>query len=299
VGRSTLNRYYQVAQIIAANPDAEQIILGSSRGETTSPLWVEKVSGLKTLNLSAAGEEFMAKKAFLGLALEKTKLKRVIWLADYFEFISSNADAKLKNAKIFKKYTKDIPQDAGVIARLHELQQLIDHNVTEASFAALKRSIAPVHLGQGVGADIPYSACEKPDFAGKQSPESLHNEVDLVFDSYVHGAIRSAQSEKALEVFEAFVKDLASKQISFLIVIPPYNPTFLRRLKVEYPVIYEAHLRWIERLLKLQGPGIEVKNDFAGIPDDDESPGYWNDGVHFTCKGAMKMLEPFLVKSSR
>ncbi|QDK37830.1 hypothetical protein [Bdellovibrio sp. NC01] len=75
--RSTLNRYYQVAQMIEMNPDTEQVILGSSRGETTSPLWVQKQSNLKTLNLSAAGSEFITKKAFIDLALEKTKIREL------------------------------------------------------------------------------------------------------------------------------------------------------------------------------------------------------------------------------
>lgn len=288
---ATLNRYYQVAQMIAMNPDAEQVILGSSRGETTSPLWVQKISGLKTLNLSAAGSEFITKKAFIDMALEKTKVQKIIWYADYFELITSNADAKIKNTQIFKKYVGDLLQDQGFKAKLAELQQLIDHNTTEASFAALKQAPAS-SLGQGVGGEIDYSLCEKSDFAGKETPESLRNEVDLLYDSYVHGSIAPAQSEKMLLAFQELIRSLQSKNISVVIVIPPYHPTFEERLKKEYPKIYEAHLSWIQEIQKLQGSHIEVFNYFAGIPHDNISPSYWNDGVHFTCKGVIEMLTP-------
>lgn len=293
VGRPSLNRYYQVAQTIVGNPDAEQIILGSSRGETTSPLWVQSLSGLKTLNLSAAGEEFYAKKAFLNIALKANQLKKVIWLADYFELISSNVDQKIKRTLIFQKYLSQT-QSLGLLGRLHELQQLLDHNVTEASFAALKRSSASLTPSQGVGSEINTSACEQADFHGKETIESLRQEVDLVYDSYVHGAIRPAQNSEAMIEFKDMIQQLHKKGVALLIVIPPYNPNFMTRLKMEYPDIYEAHLRWIDELRKLEGPGIEVKSFFDGIPNDHGLPADWNDGVHFTCKGAMQMLAPLV-----
>ncbi len=293
VDKSTVNRYYQVAQMMVSHPDTEQILLGSSRGETTSAVWIQNVSGLKTLNLSAAGAEVITKKAFLNLALEKTKVKKVIWYADYFELITSNADNKIKNTKALRKYAADMLPEEGFLVKLHELQQLIDHNTTEASFAALKRSPAS-SLGQGEGSQIDYSTCNSVDFKGKETPESLKNEIELLYQSYVNGSIKPPQNPQALNQFEITIKDLKARNISVLIVIPPYHPVFMKRLKVEYPGIYEAHIKWIQQIESLQGPGIEIKNYFAGIPEDNGSPSYWNDGVHFTCKGVIQMLRKTL-----
>ncbi|MDG0816575.1 hypothetical protein [Bdellovibrio svalbardensis] len=294
VNKSSVNRYYQVAQMIVKNPDAEQVLLGSSRGETTSPLWIQSVSGLKTLNLSASGAEVITKKAFLNLALEKTKLKKVIWYADYFELITSNADAKIKNTQVLRKYAADMIANEGFAVKLQEIQKLIDHNTTEASFAALKHSPAS-SLGQGEGSQVDYSACDQPDFKGKETPESLKNEIDLLYQAYVNGSIKPPQNTEALKRFEATIKDLQARNIAVLIVIPPYHPVFMKRLETEYPGIYEAHIKWIQNIQKLQGPGIEVKNYFNGIPEDNGSPSYWNDGVHFTCKSVIQMLRKTLV----
>lgn len=290
VHKSSVNRYYQVAQMILNNPDAEQIVLGSSRGETTSPLWLEKISGLKTLNLSASGAEVITKKAFLNLALEKNHLKKVIWYADYFELITSNADAKIKNTPALKKYAADMLNDESFLVRLQELQKLIDHNTIEASFAALKHSPS-LSLGQGEGSQIDYSSCEKPDFQGKESAESLRQEVDLIYQAYVNGSIKPSQNPQALKQFKAMIHDLKARNISVVIVIPPYHPTFMKRLEMEYPDIYQAHLKWIAQIQNLQESGIEVRSYFRGIPEDNGSPSYWNDGVHFTCKGVIGMFQ--------
>lgn len=290
-GKSTLNQYYQAAQVIIENPDAEQIILGSSRGQTTPPLWVQKVSGLKTINLSTAGSEVIAKKAFLNLAMEKTKLKKVIWYTDYFELINESASSEIQNTRALIKYTGGLLPSGGILNKLHELQKLIDHNSTEASFVALKRKSSPPPA-QGSAGDMDYTACEKPDYPGLESADKLRGEVELIYDSYVHGAIKPPQTPKMWNAFASLIQELPKKKISVLIVIPPYNPTFARRLKAEYPSIYQAHLKWVQQIQSLAAPGIEVRSYFDGIPGDDESPSYWNDGVHFTCKAAMKMLHP-------
>ena len=289
----TLNRYYLMAQTILAHPETEQIILGSSRGETTSPLWVQDLSKMKTLNLSVAGAEVITKKALTAIALEKTQLKRVIWLADYFELITADADIKIRNTRAFKKYASDFLAPEDLQARLHELQQLIDHTTLEASLAALHHKSA-AKPGQGEGSQIDYSACAQPGFPGKETPQSLVQKVDLFYQEYVEGPIKPAQDPQAWEHFAGLVKNLQKRNVALLIVIPPYHPTFVKRLKEEYPRIYQAHLKWIDQLQSLQGPGVQVINDFAGIPDDDGSPTYWNDGVHFTCKGVIQILQKVL-----
>lgn len=293
VDRSTLNRFYQVAQVIARNPDAEQVILGSSRGETTSPFWVQQMSGMKTLNLSSEGSEFIAKKAFLAMAQEKIHLKRVIWYADYFELVPGNADAKIRNTQVFFKYAGNLLQAQGASARLRELQQLIDHNTIEASFAALKKSQA-ADLGQGRGGQFDYTACARPDYAGTETTEHMLTKVDVFFESYVHGVIASPQDPAMWIAFRELLESLKQQHVSVDIIIPPYQPLFEERLQKEFPLIYEAHLSWIQKLQELAGSGVQIHNYFEGLPHGNSTTQFWNDGVHFTCKGVIEMLTPIL-----
>ncbi|WP_374079879.1 hypothetical protein [Bdellovibrio bacteriovorus] len=293
--RATLNTYYQVAQRILAFPKTEVVILGSSRGENTPPLWIEEKTGLKTLNLSASGAELGTKLAFLTIAKENTQLKKVIWLADYFELISENADAKIKNTPALRKYLEGVVVDGEFRQKLHDIQGLIDHNTLEASIYFLNNK-DKTKLTQGAGSDIDYRFCESSEFKGKETTESLKKEVDLLYQSYTSAVIKPLQNKKAWNNFANELASVAQKGVDVYVVITPYHPEFLRRLKAEHKDIYENHLKWIENIQGLASQGIKVLNYFDGISHTDESPTYWNDGVHFTCRSSMLMLED-LVKS--
>lgn len=289
--RRTLNTYYQVAQRIVAHPEAEAVILGSSRGENTPPLWVESVTGLKTLNLSASGAELATKLTFVKIAEENTKIKKVIWLADYFELITENADAKIKNTPVLRKYLKgDVVSEKGLRQSVHDVLGLIDHNLLEASLYFLKNKDATA-ITQGAGSHIDYSACESASYPGKETEESLKKEVDLLYQSYSTRVLVPPQSEKAWEEFKGEMQRLAAKNIEVNIVVTPYHPAFLRRLQKEHPKMYQAHYQWISKLQGLSGQGIKVFNYFDGMSGTEETPSYWNDGVHFTCRYSMMLLK--------
>lgn len=287
--RQTVNVYYQVAQKIAAHPDAEQIILGSSRGETTSPLWLQKETGLKTLNLSVGGAEMKAKLAFLDIAQENLKLKRVIWLADYFELITEHADAKIKNSPYLRNYIPESLQDKQSVAAIKDLLKLIDHNTLEASIYSVSHR-DQINLDQGASSSADYELCASDLYKGKETPASLKKEVDSIYQSYVNQIFPVAQNPAAWMAFERKLADLNSKGVQVVIVIPPYNPTFTENLKKNYPEIYQRHLDWIGKIDSLKSPKVSVFNFLAGIPGDDQSPAFWHDGVHFSCKGAQIIL---------
>jgi hypothetical protein len=293
VNRPTLNAYYQVAKTVAAHPETELIILGSSRGQTTPPLWVQEVSGMKTLNLASQGAEFVTKLAFVNIAEEKTKLRRVIWLADYFELISENADPKIKNTPALRKYLEGENAIASDVSWINTFKSLIDHNTTEASIQFIQRGGLPFEA-QGSASNIDYKACGAATFAGTESPESLKREVQMVYQNYTQRVLVSAQNPQMFEAFQSKMQALASKGIGVLIVVTPYHPEFLLKLQAEFPEIYQRHVEWIEKLKKLQSEKIQVVDSLATIPGGDSSPMYWNDGVHFNCRGAMELLRPLL-----
>jgi hypothetical protein len=58
----------------------------------------------------------------------------------------------------------------------------------------------------------------------------------------------------------------------------------------QFPDIYSKHQRWVSRLKEIRMPHVKVLDYFGGIPGDDGGPRFWNDGVHFTCRGVIEML---------
>lgn len=286
--QSTQNVYYQGAQIAKAHGDAEVLILGSSRGQTTSPLWFQEVTGQKTLNLSLGGADLLLKLVLARISEDSgAPIKKIIWMADYFEFIPQNTDAKVLNTKAFAPYLPESQHGSGNI--LSFLQRLIDHKSFEASIANLKKRDFNIS-DQGAGSGIDYKACLAEDFKGSTAADVLGKEVDLLFESYKSSIFKYPQSESYWDYFVRQLGQWSEEGVEVEIVIAPYHPQFMKRMQNEIPEIYKAQADWISRLESLNIPKVKVKNFINGIPGGDASPRYWDDGVHYSCRGAMHMI---------
>lgn len=296
VTRKTQNVYYQAAQTVAANPDVEVLILGSSRGETTSPLWVQEVTGMKTVNLSKGGSGLMLKLALLKTAADfQLPVKKVIWIADYFEFSEISTDMKVRLTPVLNQGLNQQMDFWGQVqAWTSGLQRLIDHKSFEASLAQIKTKPGENFFeAKGSGAQIDYKLCASPDFKGKRTPELLKKEVHLSYGQFL-GPLTSTLSEGYLQAFHKQIHELEAKGIEVLILIPPYHPDLMDRFKLEHAAVYELHKKWEASLLSLQSQKVIVKSYLEGFPNDSKGPDFWDDGAHPTCKAMMRVLQPEL-----
>jgi hypothetical protein len=290
VNRKTVNLYYHVAQRILAHPDAEQVVIGSSRGEGVSGLELAKATGLKTLNLSIGGSEAKSKLAFLEIAQKNLKLKRVIWMADYFELLTDIADPKILFSPALSGFTPLELQAKPSLVNLKLVSKLIDRQTIEASIHQISDHNTAV-LDQGPSSLSSYDHCLKPDFTGKASKEVLAKEVDLLYNAYLQQIFSTKENPLAWSAFENEIRKLSETGVEVVIVVPPYNPVFMTRLKEDRPAVFARHLEWAAQLEALKIEHVKVLNFFGGIPDDDGSPRFWDDGVHFSCLGNAVMLK--------
>ncbi len=293
MSKMNVNTYYHVGQIILAHPDADLVMIGSSRGETTSPLWLEKVTGHKALNLSVGGTELQAKFAFLNIALERSQIHQVVWQADFFELIPEILDIKMKNTEALKSYLKKDFPEIEEVSFVNQLKSLFDHVTFDASVARFKKKNQKP-LDQGSGSDLNFEGCASPDFKSEKTTEALNKDIVGDYDRYRLSIFNHPASERYWNLFVEKMKYLSSQNIDVTVLIAPYNPTFMKNLADHYPDVYAAHLAWVQKMEALRIPHIQIVNYFAGIPGDDQSVQFWGDGVHFTCKGAMIMLKPAL-----
>lgn len=293
--KRTQNVYYQAAQTAVANPDAEILVLGSSRGETTPPKWIEEVTGMKTINLSQGGADLLLKVAVLNAALDAgVKVKKVIWIADYFELVSSSTSIKTKITPAFQKYIRSVTTSGQFSFFLDHLQRIIDHNSFEASLEQLKGHPSSMFLKSGNGSNIDYVQCQKPDFEGETPADQLDKKVLASHSSFV-SRLATNQDPVYFDLFEKQIRALEQRGIQVILFIPPFHPHFTERFDKEYPQYRLAREQWLAQLEKLSSPQVQVVNYFSGIPGDDLGPSFWNDGVHMTCKGVIRMLEQTLL----
>lgn len=297
--RANQNVYYQAAQTVAANPDAQVVIMGSSRGETTSALWVDEVTGLKTINLSKGGAGLLLKVALLRNAQEqKLPLKKVIWIADYFELAGEVTDAKVRHTPVLRNVLlKDVEGLSGVKHELERLQILISHNTFEASLHQMKRkSTDEIFSLKGSGSAIDYVKCAAPEFQGKATPADLKKEIDVSYSTF-SGPMRAPLNEKFVALFKQQIHSLSEQGVEVLILVPPFHPDFMKRLAKEFPDTAKSHAAWLDILKGLESEKVRVQSYWDGIPGDDAGPSFWDDGSHATCKSMMLMLKPAISPS--
>lgn len=292
VNRKTVNLYYQVAQRILAHPDTEQIVLGSSRGESIPLKTLQNETGLKTLNLSVGGSELMSKLAYLSFAEKNLKLKRVIWIADYFEILTDLSDRRLTYSPALNSEVPFDLRNSVASSRLGRIGSIIDRQTIEASFKVLSANDRPQY-SQGPN-DVTLEECQKAESTKDRMPETLSKEVDLVYNSYIHGIFSAKENQQAIPEFAKAITTIAAQGIKVVILIPPYNPHFSSKLQQQHPTIYQRHLEWREQTRSLANQNIHVIDAFLGIPGGNDSPQFWSDGVHFTCAAAQIILKETL-----
>lgn len=288
VNRKTVNLYYQVAQRILAHPDTEQIVLGSSRGESIPLKTLQNETGLKTLNLSVGGSELMSKLAYLSFAEKNLKLKRVIWIADYFEILTDLSDPRLLYSPALSSEIPAILEKTSGSKILGRLSRILDRQTLEASFKNFSLNEKP-QLTQGPN-ETTLEECIQNENKKDRSSETLAKEVDLLFHSYVHGIFSFKENSMASQAFEAELLKVANKGIEVVVLIPPYNPRFAANLQRQHPDIYSRHLEWRKKIHSLATSHVRIVDNFLGVPETEDTPDFWSDGVHFTCLTAQKML---------
>lgn len=288
--RPVTNNYYQVLQRVLAHPEAEQILLGSSRAVTTSPMELQRKFALKTISLGAFGADMFAKIAMLNFAEKNLELRRVIWYADYFEMIPERTEDKLLGSPALMTELGEGAKFLNSKRAFNSVASLIDQNTFNASIQALtKVDVRKIAASLG-GSEGEIENCEKSDFRGSETEHSLGKKIDQYYENYTSQILGSPQDEVFWRFFTEKLLDLSRKNIEVIIYVLPYHPAFTNRLAIEYPEIYRHHQVWVERLQGLKIKGVTVRNFFDGLPGDDGSPMFWTDGVHFTCRGVKAML---------
>ncbi|MDG0817363.1 hypothetical protein [Bdellovibrio svalbardensis] len=291
LNRKTQNVYYRSAQTAVANPDAEVIVVGSSRGERVPPHWVESVTGLKTINLSQGGSDVFLKVALLNIALEQNpKIKKVIWMADYFELTTRTTDIKTRLTPILRKYSGMDRSGVGHGILLEQLQGLIDHRTLEAGIEMSGKSYSETFNKEGSGDSIDYRHCQEPGFVGPTPPEMMQKKIS---ESYAIFGNFWADEQNPIywNIFENEIRDLSAKGIDVIINLAPFHPQLVARAKNENPMTEQNQNKWVERTKALADGRVKVLNYVGGIPNDDGSPRYWEDGAHPTCFGVIEMLK--------
>lgn len=288
LNRKTQNVYYHAVQTLAANADAEVLILGSSRGERVPPAWVTQAAHAKAINLSQGGADLILKMALSNIALERNpNLKRIIWMADYFELLAHTTDKKVLWNPTLRKYAPALGSESQVRSLVDRIKALIDHNTFEAGLALTSAKSFEM---SGNGAHLDAAICSSENYLGKTPPEMLKKEIDVIYPLF-SSLLLTNQTEYYLKLFIEHIRSLEKRGVEVVINIAPYHRDFEKRLFMQDPHARERLAKWVEEVESLRGGLVKILNYSNGIPGDDGGVKFWEDGVHPTCYAAIQMLK--------
>lgn len=286
--KRTINPYYQIVQMIDMAPGQDIVIVGSSRARTTSSKYIAQKTGLRVLNISAPAADLALRQGYLERVLSTSDRvpQRVVWYADFIELSVVSSEPKVIAVDAFKNKMGIYSDDT----KIFKLQKLIDRLSFEAS---LKIFFRDPSVGYGYREDeVDLDKCLAKDFSGLVTPSRFEAELGLMYANYLSSVFKDGMTQDLQLKFEKNIKDLVNSGIQVDIVITPYHPAFKRRLQKEHPEIYEYHLEWVKYLKGFsEGEMVKVHDYFTnGFKNDEGGPLLWDDGVHFNCLAAIRIV---------
>lgn len=297
---STANYYLYPAQYVLKNPDAEVIILGSSRGENVPEKWIDEKTGLKTINLSTPGADVVLKTTLLNFAKAHLKnLKLVIWQVDYFELTRQTTSEKVLYAEPYFKYQ---PFRSNQISyQFKKMKALIDHKTFEAILKYKKGTKPDIAFKLFKSTDS-YEKClnfsfEKADHEALKANEEVFKKHLIKSLQGLDKRFMPRQDAQYVDIFKREIKKLEEANIPVVILALPYHKIFWERFKRDNSQFIPQYEEWLQMIENLKSEKVQFSNYNWDFPEDNQSEFYWDDANHLQCNFYIYALEKHLLKA--
>jgi hypothetical protein len=266
-------------------PDYQDLILGSSTSEAFNPNYFEQKYKTKVFQASTGGAGMALRYLFLKNALASNPhLKRVIYVADLFEFKKLDLPSEIYYQKDFQEMAD--PKEWALVKgpdRLQRVSDFLSHQTFEKSIKTAKELI---RLRKGS-----YQSEFKADGSTKKSL-LLESQGEKIESRVARSVSEYEPLYRSMKILDpdaiALLNQIAylAKQhpaVELVFVLAPLHPDFVKSFEKE---LLETGLYqdWKKALFSIAGENIRVI-DFSfptyqtyGVGSD---VSFWSDGVHF------------------
>lgn len=302
---SDRNVAYKRYKLMEASPKITDLIVGSSTCEIFQPYFLKKHFPIEPFNAGTPAASVQLRYLLIKAGLKlHPELKRVIYVADLFEFNDFDLPSKILFQPELRSYLDD--EDLSRIkkpdfeSRLHDY---ISDLVIERSLATLKDFVK-----NGLGL---YHSRFHPDGGTNRSmivvnprdPIKIRALTTAIEQRGIYGEMKSLNQD-TLWMYQKLVRLIESTPgVELHIVLAPFHKYFFNRFRnnFERTQIYKDWLHLIHKLGESPSGRIRV-HDFSfpnylkfGVKYDSS---FWIDGVHFSSETMMKMAEQIFPKAN-
>lgn len=276
----------------------ETLILGSSTSEAFSVQDVNHYLKTSAFHGSIGGGNSAARYVLFKKALVNfPNIKRVIYVADLYEFNQAEAPANLA----FNDYLASEIEDRSLLpGKFDYLKYLFSHQILESAITVYKRSqkgyTAPLLADGSTTTSMIMSTVQTENqFYAKIQPENkkkLHEEILENNASYSHRVLANfkALDPRVKRLYLNLVKEAQKKEIQVIFILSPYHADF-RKLLFANEEIRLRYNEWGQFFETLKNEkGVMIYSPLSSFVATNSESGVWRDGIHFNSYAASYFL---------
>lgn len=255
--------------------DNKLIIIGSSTSETYLPKFFSEKFNLNAFSASIGGADSSIKYAFAKKALEKTSVKNVVVVADFFEVVMNSSDVKLLNSpfiKIDNSFYNFSIQDI--------IKVYFSHQSLESALNVIKRHKKNKSIILNADGTTQKSMLLVDDV--KDLAELKTNITENIF-TYKNIIFKDKDKIESFYInqYRDLAKSFNESNKKLFIIISPYHKIFLNRL-MENVSIKKLYSDWVCFLTSLESENVKIiqsQNKFDCFTQEDKI--CFRDGLHY------------------
>jgi len=295
----TDNFIYLKIKSIETNHDFQTVIIGSSTSESFNPADVNFILNTNSFSASTGGGNTPTRYALFNSAVKNMKnLKRIIYIADFFEFNRPTPKDEVILSEKVNTYL-DVPELKPNL--LIKMKHIFSHQLFESIFKVIKKLkkdkrtlinsngtsdrsmiLSPIDNANAFSSQIPASQ----KFALlKQIKENYTTYSQRVLNNFTE------LSPLVIKLFEKMNSLAKENNIQIIYILAPYHNDF-RNMLFQDPKISKRYNEWQSLFRRFaKNSNILLYNPLTSKIAIDPMSGVWRDGIHFNRQSSSYMLK--------
>jgi hypothetical protein len=276
----------------------ETVIIGSSTSEAFHPVDINQIYNTQSYVLSLGGADTPTRSVFFKQSVEKfSKLKRIIYVADFFEFNKEEAKPEVAfNLEMSQKLS-----DFAKPSPLKFVRYYFNHQILEDAFNVVnrKRKNKKIEINEDGSATRSMVLSTIQARSGFESlisdneKEKLLDYVEENFVTYSSDVLNNFEilNPKVINLYNELLELAKNKNLEIIFVLSPYQYDFREKLKSikNFKKLYSEWQNFFGNLAKNQK--IKVINATNEFISTEPMSGVWRDGIHYSRAAALTLLE--------
>lgn len=286
------------AELMEAPNTFETLILGSSTSEGFTVGMVNQLFKTNSFHADIGGGNTATRFVLFKKALKNfPQLKRVIYVADFYEF---NQMPAVPDVAFNAKLASEIEDEKVLLNKVDYLKYLFTHQVIESTLGVMKKYskgyVSPFQADGTTSQSMILSTVqtEKNYFAliQPENKKKLNEEILENYGTYSQSVLANFKQldPHVAKMFKDLVEIAQKKNVEVIFFMSPFHKNF-KDLLLKNKDIKARYAEWVNFMTGFSNTkGVIVYDSTTSFIATEPESGVWRDGIHFNSNAAAYFL---------